>query len=133
MVRELHKVKEEIIDGEWTSARVRSLPSQHPTRPSEQPWKQVQKNKVLYQDCISRWVWLLCLRPPSPQHPLRSCVQERVGVETPPSFCPFLFTSVACPALPMLPQEGDELPYSLHDPVYEQTWCSLLPRRALGN
>lgn len=47
MVRELHKVKEEIIDGEWTSARVSSLSSQHTTRPSGEPWKQVQKNKVL--------------------------------------------------------------------------------------
>lgn len=114
MVRELHKVKEEIIDGEWTSARVSSLSSQHPSRPSGEPWKQVQKNKVLYQDCISLWMWLLCLRPPLPQHPLR----ERVGVETPPRFCPFPLTSIARPILlPLLPLEGTELPHSLHDPM----------------
>lgn len=35
-----------------------------------------------------------------------------------PSFCPFLFTSIACPVLlPRLPLEGAELPQSLRDPV----------------
>lgn len=93
MVRELHKVKEEIIDGEWGLSWGAHCPAS------------------LTQCSLPR------PHLPGAASVASSC--RRGWAQKHPSSCPFLFTSVVCLILflPLLPLEGAELPHSLHDPA----------------
>lgn len=79
------------------SARGEHGPPNIPLTPVCSPRNLVQKSKVVYQDCISLWVWLLCLRPPLSQHPLRIIYAEG-GYRNTPSFCPCLSSPPATAA-----------------------------------
>lgn len=93
MVRELHKVKEEIIEGE-------SLSSQHPTHLSVELLQlRCRKAKRFTKTAhLSGCGFLSQISLASASSQKVTCAGEG-GRRNTPSFCPFLFMSTACPVL----------------------------------